>query len=183
MQLFGINASHFVSEEEHRWARARGTAWFWEVVDPQASGSSPNRKISAAFSLSSLLSRFAIDGQEERQQSAIVLYEELFSNFALCYQDFWETGYESASDYLDRKENRDSFFGDQDDIQKAKDINQIWTMVERHKKDKRTYAASSLRGVLLRAWDQDPRLMNARRMEDELPVARIITPSSRKIRL
>lgn len=178
LESLGLDKKRFVSADEYRWSLAQGGAWMWEEYRKDLPDQSPERRISAASSLHGLLSEFSIPGREKEQQFAISLYGEFFMGCSLCFQDHLGTAdsAQSVAEFLGQEENKDAFFGDKADMQRAKERDELWTMAG---EGKLRYAASTLQGVLLRAWDHEPRLVTARRMEAQIPRAEDVAPSLR----
>lgn len=168
-----LKEDHFVSASDYRAARSGGGFWLWEEMAP---GEDATRRVSAATSLPALLEAFAPAGREGPQARAAALYAEMFQGCALCYQDFIEVGFSSVSEFLNDPDshgvpqNRNAFLGDEEDIARTEKKGEVWTMFS-HYTGTLLYASSTLKGVLQRAWDNDPRLVLARNMEDVLPDA------------
>lgn len=175
----GLVHESFVSREEEVNALKRNSIWVWEEMS-RGEGSQ-KRRVGAASSLPALLAPNAPEGGEEDQRLAAELFEQLFLKTSLCFNDFLETGHE-IEEFAESEDVKSAFYGDKGDMEKAVGQQSLWTMVDMTQ-SQTIYAASSLEGVLGRAWDNDPRLVIQNRLDQRLPQARAPHKSPRSGRM
>lgn len=163
IEAYRLTQENFPSHQDFRRAQETNSLWSWEERGQNASASSAL----AASSLSSLMGRL---GQPTIQSQACDLFERLYPDWSLCYNDFKEAGWECVRDFL--KDNQDAlngFLGDDQDMDRAKGSNQIWTVVDTSK-SKVVWASSALEGVLARAWDNHPVIIRRKGLVEQVHV-------------
>ena len=165
IETLKLGPAFFPDPEDRKLARRLNSVWMWEEM---GNPNNDQRHVGAASSLPKLLAPHAPPGQEENQRLGAELYAQLFPKVSLCHCDFLETGHDTAKGFLESDDVYNGFFGDTPDLQKAVESNVIWTMVNMTA-SRTLYAASSLEGVLARAWEHDPRLALQARLESGLP--------------
>lgn len=171
VQVYNLGPDHFPSAQDFRRAQETNSLWSWE--ERGSGGDVLNGK--AASSLEKLLGHL---GQPHVQGQACALFENLYPAWSLCYNDFKEAGWERVDDFVkDQVSVHSAFDGDEGDLAKARATNQLWTIVDTFN-SKTVWASHSLEGVLTRAWDNHPVIVQRQRLMGHVGMSS--RPSSRR---